>query len=176
MIFIGIDEFAVAERPDTIRSVLGSCVGIALFDTRGTWFALNHFLDPESGAAVSQKMLTAIWGKGCRDFQAIIAGGAKQVESVIDVGERNIGFARRFVERHGISLLREDVGGPTGRTVSVSLSERGPELVTEYHGERREAPPAETGDPVGASDALKSSREAYDLLLEISKKSAARRR
>jgi chemotaxis protein CheD len=174
LIWIGIDEFAVASRPDTIRSVLGSCVGISLFASGSDWFAFNHFLDVASGARVSEEMLAAIRGKGCRDFRAIIAGGARQAESNIDIGERNIVFAREFLQRNRIPLLREDVGGTTGRTVSVGMTNLGPELVTEYHGER--TPPVEEGTRVRARDALKSSREAYEMLLAISQRSAARKR
>ena len=176
LIWIGIDEFAVASRRESVRSVLGSCVGIGLFDIGGDWFAFNHFLDVESGARVSEEMLAAIRDKGCHDFRAIIAGGARQIESTVDIGERNIAFAREFLERYRIPLLREDVGGTTGRTVNVSVTDIGPELVTEYHVDPNALSPADEKTPVSASEALKSSREAYDLLLAISRRTAARRR
>ena len=176
MIWLSVDEFAVALRPETIRSVLGSCVGIGLFHVRGDWFAFNHFLDVESGSLISQHMLAAIQAKGCRDFRAIIAGGARQPGSAVDIGERNRVFAREFLAGQGIPILREDVGGCTGRTVTVSLTDLGPELVTRYHGECPGLPPAEDEDPISMSEVMKSSREAYEFQLAIAKKNALRGR
>jgi chemotaxis receptor (MCP) glutamine deamidase CheD len=176
LIWLGVDEFAVVLRPETIRSVLGSCVGIGLFHVRGDWFAFNHFLDVESGELVSEQMLAAIQAKGCCDFHAIIAGGARQPGSTVDIGERNQVFARAFLTRLGIPLLREDVGGCTGRTITVSLTDLGPELVTEYHPERPGQPLAEDEDPVSMSEVMKSSRAAYEFQLAIAKKNASRRR
>jgi chemotaxis receptor (MCP) glutamine deamidase CheD len=176
LIWLGVDEFAVVLRPETIRSVLGSCVGIGLFHVRGDWFAFNHFLDVESGGLVSEKMLAAIQAKGCRDFRAIIAGGARQPGSAVDIGERNRVFAREFLARRGIPILREDVGGCSGRTVTVSLTDLGPELITDYHAERPGEPPAEDDDTIGMSEVMKSSREAYEFQVAIAKRNASRGR
>ena len=176
MIWTGVDEFAVVRRPETIRSVLGSCVGIGLFDVRGEWFGFNHFLKVESGEWVSEELLATIKGKGCREFRAIIAGGARQHGSFVDVGERNLGFAREFLRRQGIPVLREDVGGCTGRTVTVSLTELGPDLVTEYHAERPEPPLGPQDQPSDSrSDLMKACQEAYEFQLAIAKRGKTRR-
>jgi chemotaxis protein CheD len=176
LIWIGVGEYAVVSRPETIRTVLGSCVSIGLFSVYGEWFAFNHFLNVKSGRMLSEQMLAEIQGKGCRQFRAILAGGAQQLGSRVDIGGRNIEFARGFLVDRGIPLLREDVGGSSGRTVNLSYGEQGPELVTEFHTEQSEEPPPEPKVSVSLSEILNTSREAYEFQLAITRKNESRGR
>lgn len=127
-------EFAItADSSDiAISTLLGSCVAMMFYDKKLKIKAMNHFLLPSAGSfKVSFKyglnsvetMLNAMYKLGCNknDLEVKITGGASVLNSTtIDVGERNVSFARDFCKSENIKVSSEHVHGNHGRVVLLA--------------------------------------------------------
>ncbi|WP_255170016.1 chemotaxis protein CheD [Natrononativus amylolyticus] len=136
---VGISELVVSEGDDTLKSYgLGSCLAIALYDPDTDIGGLAHIMLPDGDAADNSDTKpgkyadTAIRallrrmverGASYTAVEAKIAGGSDmfQFESFGEgVGNRNIAAAREELEKLGVPLIAEDVGGSSGRTVEFT--------------------------------------------------------
>ena len=120
-----------------VITLLGSCVAVVLHSARHRRSAICHAVLPrarEPGAAnprfVDQAidlMLDALHRERIpvTGLQAKLFGGATQLAraparpSAFDVGRKNVCVARRELERHGIGLVAQDVGGRHGRRLCL---------------------------------------------------------
>ena len=145
---VGIADAKIISAPDSIMTIgLGSCVGIALYDTVKKITALIHIMLPDSHAfkkvtnpykfadLAIPLILEEMIKRGCakRNLVAKIAGGAsmfkfseKSINS--DIGNRNIEAVKKAITREGITVASEDVGGSKGRSMFVE-SETGRVLI-----------------------------------------------
>ncbi|MFC4543716.1 chemotaxis protein CheD [Halosolutus amylolyticus] len=136
---VGISELAVSEGDDTLKSYgLGSCLAIALYDEDSAIGGLAHTMLPDGDKAENSDVKpgkyadTAIrallrrmveQGASYTTVEAKIAGGSDmfEFESFGDgVGQRNIAAAKEELEKLGVPLVAEDVGGEHGRTVEFT--------------------------------------------------------
>lgn len=136
---VGISELVVSEGDDTLKSYgLGSCLAIALYELESGIGGLAHTMLPkgdtaENGDTKPGKYAdTAIrallrrmveQGASYTDVEAKIAGGSDMFEfdSFGDgVGQRNVVAAKEELEKLGVPLIAEDVGGAHGRTVEFT--------------------------------------------------------
>ncbi|WP_254862459.1 chemotaxis protein CheD [Halovivax gelatinilyticus] len=136
---VGISELAVSEGENTLKSYgLGSCLAIALYDPDTGIGGLAHTMLPDGDQAENSDIKpgkyadTAIRallrrmverGATYTDVEAKIAGGSDmfEFESFGDgVGKRNADAARAELEKLGVPLVSEDVGGNHGRTVEFT--------------------------------------------------------
>ncbi|MGE3182236.1 MAG: chemotaxis protein CheD [Phycisphaerae bacterium] len=134
---IGIGEYYVAAAPERIRTVLGSCIGIALFDRKAKLGALAHIILPSSaeGSGARGKfadtaiddMVQQLLEKGALKHRitAKLAGGARMfgTGSQSDLGQRNADAAIAALKKHGIATLATDLGGTSGRKVTFWTTE-----------------------------------------------------
>jgi chemotaxis protein CheD len=121
--------FAAREHV-TIRTVLGSCVAVSLWDRALCYGGMNHFLYPAPG---ENEELTPRFGVGAipalirmmkelgsrrKNIEAQIFGGASQwgYESST-TGERNQRIARDMLQKYRLPIVSEDVGGYRGRKI-----------------------------------------------------------
>jgi chemotaxis protein CheD len=133
---VGISEFVVTDDGDTLKAYgLGSCVAVVLYDDAAGVGALAHVMLPNGDESDSSDLKpgkfadTAIRamlrrmveeGASYTDVEAKIAGGSDmfEFESFGDgVGRRNVAAAKEELEKLGVPLVAEDVGGSRGRTV-----------------------------------------------------------
>jgi len=126
---IGIAEIAIVNSPDKLRTVLGSCVGVAIFDRVKKVGGLAHVMLPNSSigkgdkgkfadTAVDALLDDVIAAGGERKrLTAKISGGASMFGKSVDkgIGYRNIEAVRERLKKHTIRLAAEDVGGTKGR-------------------------------------------------------------
>ncbi len=136
---VGISELVVSEGDNTLKSYgLGSCLAIALYDEDTGIGGLAHTMLPDGDQAENSDVKpgkyadTAIRallrrmverGATYTDVEAKIAGGSDmfEFESFGDgVGKRNIEAAKAELEKLGVPLISEDVGGSHGRTVEFT--------------------------------------------------------
>lgn len=136
---VGISELAVSDGNDTLRSYgLGSCLAIALYDLDSEIGGLAHTMLPDGDSADNSDVKpgkyadTAIRallrrmverGASYTTVEAKLAGGSDmfEFESFGDgVGERNVAAARAELEKLGVPIVAEDVGGDYGRTVEFT--------------------------------------------------------
>jgi len=125
-------EYAVSAEPEAVIStLLGSCVSVCMFDAKRGVGGMNHFLLPgdelgvggqvqRHGVYLMELLINGLLKKGVdkRNLEAKIFGGAATVASIVEqIGEKNIAFARKFLQAEGIPVVGESVGGNSGRRI-----------------------------------------------------------
>ncbi len=137
-ITVKIADMKTAVSPDILRTVLGSCIGICLYDPEKRIGGLSHIMLPSSDDENPRKEKyadTAIplllekmakMGAEERRVTAKIVGGATMfkisVESLIgNIGNRNVDMVRRVLKDYRIKIIAEDVGGDYARTIDFYL-------------------------------------------------------
>jgi chemotaxis protein CheD len=134
---VDIADFAVGAGDATLSTTgLGSCVALVLHDARTGVSGLAHFLLPEATPTstftrpakfattgvpllVAEMRLHGATGPlvaklvgGARMFGALLSGG-------VNMGQRNVEAVRTALDRLGIPVLAEEVGGECGRSLRV---------------------------------------------------------
>jgi chemotaxis protein CheD len=120
----------VCETPSAIQTVLGSCVGVCIFDRRKRYGGMNHFMLPQPlgerpttkfGSAAMYALYRAFidFGSNPADLEAQIYGGSGMPGNAQSkaIGAENILIARKFLTRHDIPIVSEDVAGTLGRKI-----------------------------------------------------------
>jgi chemotaxis protein CheD len=124
--------FTSAE-PCTVRTILGSCVAVCIWDSVLKAGGVNHFVLPYSaengqgsprfGNVAVQRLIADLLALGCekRNLQAKVFGGASVIgafrEGRNQLGMKNIQIALDLLASEGIPVIAEDVGGQRGRKV-----------------------------------------------------------
>jgi chemotaxis protein CheD len=127
-------EIGVAAAPCLIRTILGSCVGIALWDRRVRVGGIAHVVLPDSrgettlpgkfaDTAVPHLIERIVVKGGMRaNLVARIAGGANMfnvISKAQNVGEKNQEAVISILKRMEIPILSEDLGGTKGRRMTL---------------------------------------------------------
>ena len=139
---VRMGELAVARDDEVLAAIgLGSCIGVALLDRDARVAGLAHVILPEPvggreggpgrfATTAVPALLEAMEGAGASRARMVakIAGGASMFrglspQGVAAIGERNAAAVRGALERLGIRLVGEDIGGTWGRTVHVQASD-----------------------------------------------------
>ena len=142
VIKVGLADLKTAKAPDSLTTLgLGSCIGIALWDSTTKIGGLAHIMLPDStrirnnsniakfadtGIVELVRQMEAL-GVPRRRLVAKIAGGAKMFEvsgttSVGNIGEKNAIASKKALQELGIPILAEDTGLNYGRTVELNCS------------------------------------------------------
>lgn len=129
-IYVDQNQYHVVDSPTQFITVLGSCVGVCLYDRVNKIAALNHFVmpvwsgkglaTPKYGDISMQQMIKAVFLKGsdARYINARVFGGAKIIEGQQNaVGDLNVDVALKALSEHRISVLSVDTGGLCGRRI-----------------------------------------------------------
>lgn len=117
-----------------IRTVLGSCVAVCLWDRELGYGAMNHFLYPRIfdrtratarfGNVATLKLVTMMQGAGssaaCMTAQ-IYGGAFPEGARGHNVGVDNVEVARRVLRKHAVRIVSEDVGGVLGRKILFDI-------------------------------------------------------
>ncbi len=125
------------ESPDVLETLLGSCVGIAIWDELARCGGLAHAMLPDSQGKVTSPgkcVDTAVVelrkrllerGASPHRLKAKIAGGSLMFgKSLSDaIGQKNCEAARQHLRQHNIKLVADHIGGEKGRVIRFSLSD-----------------------------------------------------
>jgi chemotaxis protein CheD len=128
---IRMGEIAVAKDDGVLRTLLGSCVGVALYDRAHRVAGLAHVVLPTSQGIPElpgKFMNTAIPALIAQMAQLVgraveptarIAGGANMfVTNVVHtIGKQNIEAGNRILREMGIPIIGRHCGGERGRRV-----------------------------------------------------------
>jgi len=138
---IGPGELYTSAEPEIIKTLLGSCVAVCLFDPVSNLVGMNHFLlandkaqrsnlrDPRAayyGVHAMELLIANLVNLGAKKSQlkAKVFGGANVLKSLdgeipnhYDVGNLNVDFALAFLTRQRIPIVSTDVRGNTGRVI-----------------------------------------------------------
>ena len=134
---IGLGRWAVIQGEGTLACLgLGSCVAVILDDREARTGGLAHVVLPTPSLSRDQsnqarfaetavpmllaEMLRAGAERG--RITARLVGGASLFSSLtppgaVQIGQRNVNASRSALERAGVRILREAVGGESGRSV-----------------------------------------------------------
>ena len=126
-------ELHASGEPCQIRTILGSCVAICLWDSRQRAGGMNHFLLPTSrrdqpasqrfadvATSVLLKKLSLL---GCRpaNLQAKIFGGSAMFQNrsrlAVSLGTQNVAAALHLMKCAGIPVAVQETGGSRGRKI-----------------------------------------------------------
>lgn len=141
-IFLLPGEYTFTRKPAIISTLLGSCVGIALYDKKNQWGGMNHFMLPNKregtmedgkfGDASTHLLLKAAYAAGVSkgDLVASIYGGGQVIGHLgsvaktggADIGAKNIAMAKELMKAEGIRVIYTDVGGNNGRRIGMDTS------------------------------------------------------
>ncbi len=130
----------IARPPNNLVAVLGSCVGIALFDRTTGIGGLAHVMLPHRQgrnggrakyADTAVPMLReALAGAGAatNNLEAKIVGGAsvlaaQEAGGLLAIGRDNTSATKRALADAGISVVWEDTGGNRGRRIMVDFED-----------------------------------------------------
>jgi chemotaxis protein CheD len=138
LINVGIADYAISSSPDILRTILGSCVGICLYDPESKIGGMCHIMLPsmkDHSKSVKKYADSAIplllkdmEERGAKRASVIakITGGAKMFSvsenSVMgEIGNNNIARVREVLKGLNVPLSAEDTGGNYGRTIDFFL-------------------------------------------------------
>jgi chemotaxis protein CheD len=140
IITVGVAQIRHSSSPAVLRTILGSCVGICIYDRVKKIGGMAHILLPSNqklGASPEKYADTAIPllvkellkdGAKKENLSAKIAGGASMFKfgsniMLGQIGDRNIEQTKSELQKLGISVLVEDVGGSVGRVIDFYLED-----------------------------------------------------
>ena len=128
--FLNSGEMLFSTQPCIVKTILGSCVGVAVFDPLLQIGGLCHYLLPEStdqapstryGDGALPHLLAQFRRSGSekKNLRAWIIGGALLLEAheIFFVGDRNADFAEAFLRDHGVRVVQNETRGYRGRKV-----------------------------------------------------------
>ncbi len=137
---VGVGELAVSSSPDILKTILGSCIGIAIYSPRDSVGGLLHIMLPrlcngdmnrtkyaDTGISDLITTLEDKYGVNRYNMIAKIAGGAnmfafkKTAAPVFDIGSNNITAVKFFLSELNIPIVGEDVGSNYGRRIEFHL-------------------------------------------------------
>ena len=130
-------EYYVATAGELIGTVLGSCVSACVRDSRLRIGGMNHFMLPVDrsegtsawgntasastrfGNVAMERLINEILKLGGRraDLEVKLVGGGRVLDSLSDVGARNIRFVKDYVQAEGFRVVGADLGSLYPRKV-----------------------------------------------------------
>lgn len=134
---IGMGEIRVARDGGTLRTFLGSCVGLVLLDRRRRIAGVAHIVLPDSrgqgqppgkyaDTAVSEtlRLLRELARGEELHLSAKLAGGAKMLpfQTTPTIGEQNVQAVERLLAAEGIAIVGRCCGGEHGRRLLVDVA------------------------------------------------------
>jgi chemotaxis protein CheD len=142
VVSVAIGQWAVAVAPARIRTLLGSCVGVVLFDRVARLGGLAHIVLPSARGAVDHpgKYADTAIPAVIADFErwlgtrarprltAKLAGGASMFQvspdpdSALNIGRRNQEAIEQILADLRIPVLARDLGGTSGRRLTLDTA------------------------------------------------------
>ncbi|HNR87215.1 MAG TPA: chemotaxis protein CheD [Spirochaetota bacterium] len=135
LINVGIADLKVVSTPNILRTILGSCIGICLYDPSAKIAGLAHIMLPSVNASREANhrkyadsaipiLVEEMQKGGARRDRLIakITGGATMLkmmrESMMsEIGRNNAAKVREVLKEMNIPIVAENVGGDYGRTI-----------------------------------------------------------
>jgi chemotaxis protein CheD len=140
-ITIGVSDMQLSKTPgDTlVTHALGSCIGIAIYDSIAMVGGILHYMLPFSkldndkadanpymfgDSGIPQFFIESYkLGAKKENIRVVIAGGAEIIDKCdfFNIGNRNIAIARKMFWKNGIMITAEQTGGNIPRTMYLEI-------------------------------------------------------
>lgn len=137
-ILVAMGAIAVSRESGTLRTLLGSCIGVAIYDRWQKAAALAHVVLPMSSGEVTQlgkfadtaipeaiQQLERLCGGVRLRLTAKIAGGANMfatTSSGSTIGQQNVEAVESRLAAHGIVIVGRHLGGTQGRRMAIEVA------------------------------------------------------
>jgi len=133
---VGMGQIAVGRAPERMKSILGSCIGLAIYHPRLKTGVMAHIVLPDSAGrggtpgkfadtAVPEmlKLLKEL-GTPAHGLTAKLTGGANMFagSGPLQIGDANAEAVARTLKSAGIRVAGQDVGGTKGRRVTFDCT------------------------------------------------------
>lgn len=137
--WVKMAEIGVMQQQGAMRTLLGSCIGIALYDRKLKLLGLAHIVLPDSAgrtqalgkyadSAIPEtiRRMTMLAGGAKLSLTAKIAGGANMFVQVSPnsgntIGEQNLQAVEKALALGNIPIIGRHVGGTSGRRMVVDV-------------------------------------------------------
>jgi chemotaxis protein CheD len=128
---VGMGQAVVAQKPNRLTAVLGSCVGVVLYHPRLHVGAMSHVVLPDSNgrsgtaakfADSAIPYMISLLGQLSAHPSGLVAkilGGSCMFGNggPLQIGEANIKATTLALEAAGIKIIGRDLGGSSGRRI-----------------------------------------------------------
>lgn len=133
--FLYASSLIVSNKPTLVKTVLGSCVSVCLFDKENGVGGINHFMlpywqgnelaSPKFGNVAMKKLVekAICLGADMKYLKAKIFGGAEVLNYQnchYKIGNKNIEIAKSFLRESEIPIVSSDTGGNYGRKITFN--------------------------------------------------------
>ena len=133
---VGMGELDVMRGGGVLRTLLGSCIGLVLYDRQNVVGGLAHIVHPDSTGRTGppgkyadtalSELLKLIEQKGGRqrNLTARYAGGSNMfgTNQLNQIGQLNIAAVAKLLKSAGIPVLATDCGGGKGRQLVFEIA------------------------------------------------------
>jgi len=148
---VGIGEYKIAKSPYILKCILGSCVGVIIYDKINRIGGLAHVYLPASDQYKSNYgedgkthkyadillplMIKDIIKKNAniKYLMSYITGGATlfytKPNPLVNIGKKNLDAVRQILKTKNITFFELQVGGNTGRKVIFDLKNGDIEII-----------------------------------------------
>lgn len=144
IVSVAIGHWAIAAAPVRIRTLLGSCVGVALYERVIKIGGLAHIVLPEARGAADHhgkyadtaipgmiaELNQRLGGSAKPRFVAKLVGGARmfrvsaasETNHGLNIGQRNQEAIEQILAELKIPVLARDLGGEAGRRMTLDTA------------------------------------------------------
>jgi chemotaxis protein CheD len=144
IVSVAIGQWAVAAAPAKIRTLLGSCVGVVLYDRAAKLGGVAHVVLPKARGVVDHpgkyadtaiptviaELERRLGGKSRSRLIAKLVGGANMFQldpslrenSVLHIGQQNQEAIEQILANLMIPILARDLGGQSGRRLTLDTA------------------------------------------------------
>jgi chemotaxis protein CheD len=133
---IRMGEWAVAKDNGVLRALLGSCIGLTLYDATYKVAGLAHVVLPQSkgetgvpgkfvdtAIPVLLKEMKQLAGRAIEPTARIVGGANMFATNVVrTIGRQNIDASEELLDRMGIPIVGRHCGGEKGRRMTVDTT------------------------------------------------------
>lgn len=133
-VFLAPGELVVVRSATNIRTIVGSCVAVCLWDVHRRVGGLNHYLLPRPlpgqtgdnrfGSVAIVHLIEEVCAAGGRPagLQAAVVGGGSPLASITvgAVGDDNTAVALEVLNAYQIPVVRQETGGNHGRKLTFN--------------------------------------------------------
>lgn len=133
-VWVGMGDSVVVKSPGYAKTVLGSCIGLALYSPEKQLAAVAHIVLPTAEKRSGPKgkfadsavphMLSLLAKHNVKKDELIakIAGGSRMLggQGPFQIGESNYRVIHQALEEHNIPITGKSVGGDKGRRISFN--------------------------------------------------------
>jgi chemotaxis protein CheD len=137
--FVKMNEIYVSKSPYLIKTVVGSCIALCIWDSHSTIGGMGHIMLPKSNgdpkappgkyADIAVKSLISTMvneGSSIVNMQASCVGGASMFQNhqhkFESVGIKNYRMVKKELADLGIPIVTKAVGGISGRRVVMNCT------------------------------------------------------